>query len=465
MEVAGKNILVVGLGRSGVAAAQCLKERGASVTVADTAPEQELGGNAQIMREMGIRIELGPHRIETFERADLIVVSPGVPHDIPPLRRAKEKGISLFGEMEIAFRFIREPVVAVTGTNGKTTTTELLGAMLAKSGLKVFVGGNIGNPLIGYVGRTEKADIIVVEVSSFQLDTIETFRPGIGILLNITPDHLDRYQDFNAYAMAKARIFENQKENDRAVLNGDDPFIIRLCRNVRSKKMIYCYGDDCKGKIKADARITDKHIRIDLNQDCRGSLDLTDTNLLGRHNLENVAAASLATLAAGGSFEGIQSAIDDFRGLSHRLEFVETIGGVQFFNDSKATNVDAVAKALEVFSRPVILIMGGRNKESDFHLLQKPIQDHVRRIVVMGEAKEDIKTSLAGVAPMAIATTMEDAVLQAYGFAAPGDVVLLSPACASFDMFSNYADRGESFCRMVEHLNENKEKGKLHDAK
>lgn len=465
MEVAGKNILIVGLGISGVAAAQCLNERGASVTVADTAPEQELGDNVQFMREMGIRIELGPHRIETFESADLIVVSPGVPHDIPPIRRARERGVSLFGEIELAFRFIQEPIVAVTGTNGKTTTTELLGAMLEKSGFKVFVGGNIGNPLIGYVQTNEKADIVVAEVSSFQLDTIDTFRPKVGLLLNITPDHLDRYQDFDAYGMAKARIFENQKGTDRAILNGADPFIMHLCRNIKSKKMIYCNRDGCKGKIKADAKITDKHIKIDLGEGCRGSLDLAGTNLLGRHNLENVAAASLASLAAGGTFEGIQSAIDGFKGLSHRLEFVETVDGVQFFNDSKATNVDAVAKALEAFSRPVILIMGGRNKESNFCSLRKPVQSHVKRIVVMGEAKADIKSALRGVAPMATATTMEDAVLLAYGFAAPRDIVLLSPACASFDMFSSYAERGDTFCRMVEHLKKKQENGKRHDAR
>ena len=464
MDVAGRHILVVGLGVSGVAAAQFLKARGATVTAADTASEQELGRRARQMREMGLQLELGPHRPEAFEHVDLVVLSPGVRHDLPVLERAREKGIQVLGEVELASRFIEEPIVAVTGTNGKTTTTELLGSMLAISGLKVFVGGNIGNPLIGYAGQGEKVDIVVAEVSSFQLDTIETFRPAIGLLLNITPDHLDRYEDFGAYARAKVRIFENQKQGDGAVLNGADAFVLDLCSHVRSRKMIYRYAECSKSAGRADAEITGACVRVDLDAGPRGNLDLSRSSLLGRHNLENVAAACLAALAAGGTFEGIQAAVDGFKGLSHRLEPIGTIGGVRFCNDSKATNVDAVAKALNAFSRPVVLIMGGRDKGSDFHALRDSVKAHVKHILAMGEAAEAIRAALGETAPVTLAAGMKDAVVKGHLCATPGDTVILSPACASFDMFSNYAERGEAFRRAVEQLREEYGKGKQNDG-
>ncbi len=444
MELANKNILIVGLRVSGVATACFLKNKGAFVTVTDIAREEDLGSCVQTVREMGVETELGKHRIETFESADLIVLSPGVPHTILPIKRAEEKGIAVIGEVELAYRFIREPIVAVTGTNGKTTTTVLLGKMLENSGFTVFVGGNIGNPLINYVNEEKKAEIVVAEISSFQLDTIDTFRPKVGVLLNISEDHLDRYPDFAAYARAKARIFENQQNTDTAVLNASDPLISSIARNILSLKLFF----NSSAKTKEGIRINDKRIAF------RNLLNLSCANLTGRHNIENASAAALAALAAGGTVEGIQLALNNFHGLPHRLEHVATINNVGYFNDSKATNVNATARALETFSESIILIMGGRDKGGDYYPLNNLVQKHVKELILMGEAKEEIKSALGHIKPTKIVSTMEDAVFQAYHTAVPGDVVLLSPACSSFDMYDSYAERGEVFRKAVRNLGE-----------
>ena len=442
MELANKNILIVGLGVSGIATARFLKNKGALVTVTDIARDEELGSYAQAAREMGVRMELGKHRIETFESADLIVLSPGVSHTILPITRAKEKGVTVLGEVELACRFIQEPIVAVTGTNGKTTTTALLGKMLENSGFTVFVGGNIGNPLISYVDEGKKAEIVVAEISSFQLDTIDTFRPKVGVLLNISEDHLDRYPDFAAYVEAKARLFENQRQDDTAVLNGSDPIIRSIAKNILSRKLFF------NSAVKTEESATIDGNRII----CREVSDLFCANLTSRHNIENASAAALAAIAAGGTIEGIQSALNNFQGLPHRLEHVATINNVGYFDDSKATNVNAVARALETFSEPVILIMGGRCKGGDYHLLNDLVQKHTKELILMGEAKEDIKSALGRIKPTKTVSTMEDAVFQAYHAAVPGDVVLLSPACSSFDMYGSYAERGEVFRKAVNSL-------------
>jgi len=440
MQLANKNIVVVGLGMSGFAVARFLKKRGASVIVTDKAEKNKLESYASVLREMGVKMELGQHRIGTFEKSDLIVVSPGVPHNILPIKRAALKGIPILGEIELACRFIQGPIVAVTGTNGKTTTTTLLGDMLKKSGQRVFVGGNIGNPLINYVDKGEKAEIIVAEVSSFQLDTIDTFRPKVAVVLNITEDHLDRYSDFAAYARAKARIFENQKQSDVAVFNGLDTFVGSICKNIKSKKLPFY-----------NQTVDDAEINTFFK-----SLDFSSINLLGKHNLENAYAASLAALTIGGSLEGIQSALSNFKGLLHRLEYVATINEIDFFNDSKATNVNAVARALETFSKPIILIMGGRDKGGNFRTLRDLVRRCVKRLIVLGEAKEDILFALGDITSTKRASSMEDAVLSAYHAAVQGDMVLLSPACASFDMYASYAQRGEDFCRVVDKLNKSR---------
>jgi len=443
MELYNKKFLVAGLGMSGAAAARFLKNRGASVTVTDMAEEQNLLVYAPMMREMGISLELGQHRIETFEDADAIVLSPGVPHFIAPVKAAIAKGIPVIGEIELAFRFIAEPIVAVTGTNGKTTVTTLLGKMLENSGFKVFVGGNIGNPLIAYVDRGDKADRIVLEISSFQLDTIDTFRPRVGVLLNITDDHLDRYPDFMAYAKSKARIFENQTEDDVAVLNLADPAVREVTQHIISRKTGFGvrgsgFGENFPSPLTSDLGPLTSHL------------------LIGRHNEDNVSAACLAAIAAGATKEGIQSALDNFKGLPHRIEYVAEIAGVRYFDDSKGTNTDAVIKALECFDFPVILIMGGRGKGgaegNGFHVLKESVSRKVKHLIVMGETKEELKAVLGKSVFTTTADSMEDAVYQAHRAAVSGDTVLLSPACSSFDMYRSYAERGQRFCEAVREI-------------
>ena len=456
MQLKNKKIVVVGLGRTGLATARFLHQKGARVLVADTADETQLGDSVRTLREMGVPLELGPHRIASFLNADLIVVSPGVSHTIEPIEQAKSRGIPLMSEVELASRFIKEPIVAVTGTNGKTTTTELLGQMLKNSGVRVFVGGNIGNPLIEYVSSGQKTQVVVAEISSFQLDTIDTFRPKVSVLLNITPDHLDRYPDFEAYTDSKIRVFKNQQSDDIAVLNGSDPLIRTKTRRIKSQRLFFpaLEGDE-QGAILNEKRIIlslNKLKRIQSEIRIPEYLDIAKIRLRGRHNFENACAASLAALASGATLEGIQKALDRFKGLAHRLERVATVNGVHYYNDSKATNVDGVLRALDSFSKPILLLMGGRDKGSNFSLLQDPIRSHTKELIVMGEAAEAIRSTLGQLLPTKVAASMQDAVTMAFQDADPEDVVLFSPGCASFDWYNNYAERGDDFRRTVEEL-------------
>jgi UDP-N-acetylmuramoylalanine--D-glutamate ligase len=451
-DLKNKHILVVGLGRSGFAVTRFLTGMGAVVTVTDMADEEKLAPFSRKIREMGVRMELGEHRIETVEGSDMIILSPGVSHKIKPVRHAFEKGIPVFGEIELAARFIQEPIIAITGTNGKTTTTQLTARMLEHSGFNVFTGGNIGIPLIEYADLKEKADRVVAEVSSFQLDTIEKFRPHISVLLNVTEDHLDRYESFAEYAKSKARIFLNQTEKDYAVLNGSDPFVRSVAGKINAGNLFFNQME----KNEKGAVINCERIVL---PECRGgrkeTIDLSRTALKGKHNHENIAAASLAALAAGGSIQGIQSALDNFKGLSHRLEYVTTIDNVQYFDDSKATNVDAVLRALETFSGHVILIMGGRDKGGEYDVLKEQILKKVRLLIVIGEAKKIISDAVGRFTNTIEAESIEEGVLFAHERAVPGDSVLLSPACSSFDMFESYAHRGEAYCRAVYKIQEN----------
>jgi len=470
MNLYQKNILIVGLGISGMAAARFAKNKGGIVTITDIAKEDALAGYLSEVRKIDVRTELGVHNTKTFENADLIIVSPGVPHTILPIERAKEKGIPVLGEIELASRYIREPIVAISGTNGKTTTTRLLGHMMKNSGFKVFVGGNIGNPLIDYARREKRADIVVAEISSFQLDTIDTFRPRVSVLLNISADHLDRYPDFESYVKSKGRIFKNQAEGDTAVINGSDPSISLISKTLRFRVLPFYHQDNFHNTKNREYAVISRRngqnapmINVFTKEDPEGFFDLSQVDLLGRHNMENVAAATLAALAAGGTLEGIQSALNDFKGLSHRLEFVKNINGVHFYDDSKGTNIDAVARALEVFDKPVVLIMGGRDKGGDFKILRGLVKQHTKKLIVMGEAANTIKSVLGDSCQEGTqnASTMENAVSLAYRAASPGDVVLLSPGCSSFDMYQSYAERGEVFCNAVEKL-ENSDRNITH---
>ena len=432
MNLKNKKVLVVGLGISGLAVARFLKKRGAVVTVTDMAGEEKLFDYVREIRTMGIRLELESHSIKTFESAELIVISPGVPHTIKPVKKAIAKGIPVIGEIELASRFIDEPVIAITGTNGKTTTTRLLGKMLEDSGIKVFVAGNIGNPLIEYVDTKKKAEVLVVEVSSFQLDTIDMFRPKIGVLLNIAEDHLDRYPDFAAYAASKGRLFKNQQKSDIAILNDKDSLVRDVTENINSKK-IYFSEQTVAGSGLA-------------------ALNLSNEYFAAFHNKENAYAAALAALAGGGNLHGIQKALDTFKGDSHRIEYITTINDVMFYDDSKATNIAAVKRALESFDKPISLIMGGRDKGGDYLTLKGTVEKHVKKLVVIGEAKEKIISALGGSVNVEQASTIEEAVLAAYKVAESGDVVLLSPACSSFDMFKSYKERGNRFCMAANSL-------------
>lgn len=467
MQLAGKKILVVGLGATGVATAAFLMKRGAVVTATDSAPEAELKPDALTLREKGVRLELGGSRPQSFETADLVVISPGVPHDAAPIDRCRELGIPVVGEVELAARFIKEPIVAITGTNGKTTTTTLVGEMLKRSGIDVFVGGNIGTPLIRYVDSGEKAEVVVAEISSFQLDTIDRFRPKVAVLLNIAEDHLDRYPDFDAYVRSKGRIFENQGFADFAVLNGSDSRVAETAKDIVCRKLFFCRAGAVPRPAGAEgAVVTDEAIvfhtrlwRPERHSDTAKTRDTTEAaiprsaiKLFGRHNIENAAAAALAALAAGGRPTAVTATLQQFGGLPHRLEFVAAIAGVRYFDDSKATNIDAVLRAIECFSAPIVLLLGGRNKRGDFRLLKKSLSRHVKQVVLFGEAGDEIGAALDGAATASRAGSMAEVVATASRIASAGDVVLLSPGCASFDMYENYARRGEDFRRNVEKL-------------
>ena len=441
---------------TGLAVARFLKDRGAQVTATDLKEKDELDSYAQEALAMGISLQLGAHKIEAFTGSDLIVVSPGVPHTITPLETARRAGIPVIGEMELASRYIKEPIVAITGTNGKTTTTSLIGEMLKASGCSVFVGGNIGAPLIGYLNSGTRADVIVAEISSFQLDTIESFRPKVGVLLNITEDHLDRYDDFPHYVQSKGRLFQNQEDTDVAVLNMMDPAVCELESGIPGQKL-YFNIDSAKtyhfvSETRHGVLIRDKRMICTLPGKPPVILSLAKFRLKGKHNQENAAAASLAALVAGAGREGIQMTLDTYEGPRHRLEYVRSVNDIEYYNDSKATNVDAAKRSLESFDSPMILIMGGRDKGGSYTFLKELIKKRVKRLIAIGEAREKILSALGGLTHSEGTRTLGDAVHLAHQAAAPGDVVLLSPGCSSFDMFTDYAERGEAFCKAVRGL-------------
>lgn len=454
MLLTNKHITVVGLGRSGEAAARFLARKGSRVTVVDHGPESRFQAAVEALTPLGIQFRLGSQNADAdaFETADAVVLSPGVPHTLPMLAPARKKGIPVIGEMELAAAHVQEPILAITGTNGKTTTTELAGKLLENSGIRVFVGGNIGTPLIAYAdGVYPKADVLVVEVSSFQLDTIARFRPATAVMLNITPDHLDRYADFSAYAASKWKIFHNQEPCDLAVLNAMDQTVMEML----GKHQIFprCRFFSTRA-VTHGAWIDGDTLRIMEDGHETASFSLARSPLPGLHNQENIAAACLAVRAHGATDAGIQKILDTFTGLSHRMEPVGTCRGVRFVNDSKATNVDAVNRALDGVDGPVILIMGGQNKNCDFRQLREKVQARVKILVTMGEARDDIAAALAGAPGSGILAvhTLAEAVEKAFLAAHQGDTVLLSPGCASFDQFSGYAQRGDRFREVVKTL-------------
>jgi UDP-N-acetylmuramoylalanine--D-glutamate ligase len=444
MELNGKRALVVGLGKSGVASALFMKAHGARVTVSDTKSGDELRNEIPVLLDHGITVETGGHGDRTFRGQDLIVVSPGVPVDAPPLVQARSLGETVIGEIELAAQFLPGPIVAITGSNGKTTTTTLAGEIMTAAGLPTLVGGNIGTPAISLAERAKPETVVVLEISSFQLETIQTFRPKIAVVLNVTPDHLDRHRTFEIYTDAKARIFENQKGSDFAVLNADDPTCVAM--GARTRAQVFWFSR--QKEVQQGAWVRDGNIVFRDSQGQREILQVSEIPLKGAHNLENVLAAVCTGVLMGCSPEKVRGAVQDFKAVEHRLEFVATIGGVDYYNDSKATNVDATIKALESFPANIHLILGGKDKGSDYTVLNDLIRQRVKGVYTIGAAAGKIESQVKG-AEIVHAETLENAIRKAHATAQPGDVVLLAPACASFDQFKNYEHRGKAFKDIV----------------
>jgi UDP-N-acetylmuramoylalanine--D-glutamate ligase len=447
MDLANKRVLVVGLGKSGVASALFLQARGAKVTVSDSKPQDQLGEEIPVLLDHGIAVETGGHGERTFRGQDLIVVSPGVPVDSPPLVQARSLGEPVIGEIELASQFLPKNIVAITGSNGKTTTTTLAGEIIAAGGFSTAVGGNIGTPAISLVEQAKPETVVVLEVSSFQLETIRTFRPKVAVVLNITPDHLDRHRTFEAYTNAKARIFENQRPEDFAVLNADD--IASAALASRSQAQVFWISH--KKEVKQGTYVRDGRIFF---RDSKGQHEIMQTSeipLKGGHNVENVLAAVCVGALTGCDAGSIATAVRNFKAVEHRLEYVATIRGVEYYNDSKATNVDATIKALESFPANVHLILGGKDKDSDYTQLNDLLKQRVKRVYTIGAAAEKIESQIKGV-EFDHSETLETALRRASAIAASGDVVLLAPACASFDQFQNYEHRGRVFKEVVHSL-------------
>ncbi len=449
MDLKDKRVLVVGLGKSGVASALFLKARGARVTASDTKSGDELRNEIPALLDHGITVETGGHGERTFREQDLIVVSPGVPVDAPLLQQARSLGEAVIGEIELAARFLRGPIVAITGSNGKTTTTTLTGEILTAGGLPTLVGGNIGTPAISLTERATPQTAIVLEVSSFQLETIQTFHPKIAVVLNVTPDHLDRHKTLEVYVNAKARIFENQGESDFAVLNADDAICAAMADRTRAQ---ICWFSRQK-EVKQGAWANEGKILVRQASDQREIMQLSEIPLKGAHNLENVLAAVCAGALMGCAPEKIREAVREFKAVEHRLEFVATIRGVDYYNDSKATNVDATIKALESFPADIHLILGGKDKGSDYSVLNDLLRKRVKRVYTIGAAAAKIESQIVsskdGGPEIVHAETLEHAIRKASSVAETGDVVLLAPACASFDQFKSYEHRGQVFKEIV----------------
>jgi UDP-N-acetylmuramoylalanine--D-glutamate ligase len=447
MNVKGKRVLVVGLGKSGVASALFLESRGARVTVSDSKAEAQLNEEIPALLDRGIVVETGKHGERTFRDQDLIVVSPGVPFDVLPLQNARRLNIPVIGEIELAAQNVKGSIVAITGSNGKTTTTTLAGEIIASGGAKALVGGNIGTPAISFADQSSPETWVVLEVSSFQLETIQTFRPKIAVVLNVTPDHLDRHGSMENYTSAKARIFENQTAQDFAVLNLDNHAAANLAKGLTPKVFWFSRAKE----VERGAFVRGGNI---LFKDAKAVevMPVAEIPLKGAHNLENVLASVCIGMLAGVEPEKIRRAVKEFKAVEHRLEFVADVDGVQYFNDSKATNVDATIKALESFPKNIHLILGGKDKGSDYTLLNALLTERVKQVYTIGAAAQKIEQQIGCTVPIVSAATLENAIRKAAQAATAGDIVLLAPACASFDQFESYEHRGRVFKEVVQTL-------------
>jgi UDP-N-acetylmuramoylalanine--D-glutamate ligase len=445
--LSGKKVLIFGAARSGVASARFLAGQGAIVALTDQKPIENWTPEALALKELGVGLLPGEPPSWLLDQLDLVVVSPGVPATIIPIRYAERAGAEVIGEVELAYRYLKGRVVAITGSNGKTTTTSLIGKLLRDAGLPVQVGGNIGKALISMIDTSRDDGWTVAELSSFQLETIKTFRPVVAVVLNVTPNHMDRYETFNDYAAAKHRIFMNQTGEDTAVLNADDPTVSSWASGLRAKVMQFSVKKELENGVFLHGRELVYRGKVLLNVD--------EMKLRGMHNVENVAAAFAVGLAAGASIESMNGTAKRFDPVEHRLEFVTEIEGVKFYNDSKATSVDATLKALEAFAHEpgkVVLILGGKGKKAPYAPLEPLVRTKVRKLVLIGEDAETIATELETSAPFERASDMKDAVARSFAAAEKGDVVLLAPACASFDMFESFEHRGKVFKEVIHRL-------------
>jgi UDP-N-acetylmuramoylalanine--D-glutamate ligase len=445
----GKQFSVLGAGRSGIAVARLLKKRRAKVFLSDSASVASMKETAKELEEIGVEYEFGGNTHRVLE-ADVIVVSPGVPLDSPIIKLAHERKMKVIGEIELAYEFCEAPIVAVSGTNGKTTTTTLIGEIFKAAGWNTAVAGNIGVPFADVVDSAKgEKSVVALEVSSFQLDTIDTFRPKVSILLNITPDHLDRYPNFEAYVQSKFRIAENQKGHDVFIYNHDDDILRSFAETVSVRTL----GFSLTTELRMGAFLREGEVILRSGREREALIRPEEIGILGPHNLMNAMASALAARAMGVEYDAIRTALKSFKGVEHRIEFVRERNGIQYYNDSKATNVDSLFYALGSFAQPIVLIAGGKDKGNDYTRVEALVQEHVRAIVTVGKGAKKIESFFAGKKPILSAGfSMEEAVKLATEAAREGDVVLLSPACASFDMFDNYEHRGKVFKELVNKL-------------
>ena len=448
VQVAGKRFSIFGGARSGLAAAGLLRSAGADVFLSEKAEAAALGSLPEELERLGVPAEFGGHTARAAE-ADVLVLSPGVPSTVPLVKDAIASGTDVVSELEVASWFCPGPIVAVTGTNGKTTTTALTGRIFQDAKVRSVVAGNIGTAFSQVVTEMSEGDVAILEVSSFQLDHIKTFRPRVSVLLNITPDHLDRYDHrFELYVASKQRIFKNQAMGDTLIYNAGDP-ATRAAVEGHVSADVRRLAFSRAGRVDAGAFVQDGALTVALESAVSAVLPVSEIGIRGAHNLENAMAAALAGHTMGVSAASLRATLKNFKGVEHRLEFVRELDGVSFVNDSKATNVDAVWYALQSFSSPIVVLLGGRDKGNDYARLTELVKKHVRAIVAIGESAEKVRAAFASVVPLTIARSMDDAVRSARGMAQRGDVVLLSPACASFDWFQNYEHRGRVFKDIV----------------
>lgn len=452
-ELKDKRILVVGLGKTGVSLAKFLHATGAQVTVTDHKSKPELSAQLELLGDLPIKFELGNHSPKTFLAQDLVILSPGVPSNLKIFDYARSQGIKITGEFEFACQFIKEPIIAVTGTNGKTTTARLMEAFLSESGVKVWVGGSMGVPMTEYLRQPEKAQIVITEVSSYMLETCESFNPQNIVFMNLAENHLERHRSMEEYVNAKRRIFRNTNQATTSILNADDNAVVELARDpaVQRGRIFYF-----SRKASLEPQIMNiggavnigKEIRVRTGPEIE-SYSIEGMKMLGKHSIENIMAAILASREHGATHAAIQKVMVNFKGLPHRLEYVRKVGGVQFYNDSKATNVHAVLRALDAFDENIIMIAGGKDTNLNYEPLRTFVKRKVKTLILVGEAKERINRDLGDFSETFLIGTFEEAVLIAYQKSRIGDIVLLSPGCSSFDMFDSFEERGDYFKEII----------------